>query len=182
MVRPAPRHIIPGAAVLKPRFQGELDSLCGLYSIINAIRLAAYPKRLNSEIQADLFTAGVEYLGRHGLLVEVLTGGMSYSVLRRVARRLVKIARKNHEIELSINEQPRGLSADDQAQWLIEQLWVGAPIVCQYPRDVHISVCVGWSPRRWRIFDTDGRQYSGTRPDERAFAFMRLASASADPL
>lgn len=59
MVRPAPRHIIPGAEALKPRFQGELDFLCGLYSIINAIRLAAYPRRLTSEMQADLFTAGV---------------------------------------------------------------------------------------------------------------------------
>jgi len=60
----------------------------------------------------------------------------------------VKIARKNHEIDLSINEQPRGLSAVDQAQWFIEQLWGGAPIVCQYPRETHISVCVGWTPRR----------------------------------
>jgi len=59
MVTPAPRHIIPGAEALKPRFQGELDFLCGLYSIINAIRLAAYPRRLTCEMQADLFTAGV---------------------------------------------------------------------------------------------------------------------------
>ena len=41
--QPTNSHKLDGLSQLTPYAQGELDSLCGLYSIINAIRLVLYP-------------------------------------------------------------------------------------------------------------------------------------------
>ena len=34
---------LPGLDTLKPARQGQLDRLCGIYAIINAMELALYP-------------------------------------------------------------------------------------------------------------------------------------------
>ncbi len=172
MVRPAARYMLAAAEHMTPRRQGELDCLCGLYSILNALRLAAYPRRISADVQAELFAAGVTYLNRHDLLNTVLVGGICYDNLRNMARFIVRKAERRHRIKVTLQEHPKKLPAADRDEWMIQQLWAGAPIVCEYMVQAHVAVCIGWTPRRWIIFDTDGRRHVRRGPDGRCFAVV----------
>ncbi|MBI3169120.1 MAG: hypothetical protein HYZ22_11610 [Chloroflexi bacterium] len=60
-------------AGLPPFQQGGLDSLCGLYSIINAERIINYSTDKQSQ---KLFDELIHYLSRRGLLSKFLIGGI----------------------------------------------------------------------------------------------------------
>ena len=59
--------------MLLPFEQGGLDSLCGIYSLVNAERIV---NNTTIEGSQDLFKSIVEYLDEQELLASILTGGM----------------------------------------------------------------------------------------------------------
>lgn len=59
---------------LPPFQQGGLDSLCGLYSIINAERIV---NRSSDENAQKLFNDLIHYLSRRGLLTKFLINASS---------------------------------------------------------------------------------------------------------
>jgi hypothetical protein len=72
---------------LHPYRQGALDSLCGIYAVINATRLAAWPaERLTKRDCHDLFKALASVLDADGRLLQVLTEGSFYPTLSRLLR------------------------------------------------------------------------------------------------
>jgi hypothetical protein len=64
------------AVGLPPFQQGGLDSLCGLYSIVNAER---FINRSSNEETQQLFDDLVHYLSRRGLLTKFLIGGILHN-------------------------------------------------------------------------------------------------------
>ena len=71
-------HKLEGLLQLAPYAQGELDSLCGLYSIINAIRLVLYPVAPVSAVKSrKLFETGIEFLQQNGSLDPALINGIN---------------------------------------------------------------------------------------------------------
>ncbi len=73
-----------------PYRQGGLDSLCGVYSVINAVAVAVAPiKRLTEEGYLDLFAFLICALKLEDRLPSVLISGCYYPVLSR----LLKFAR-----------------------------------------------------------------------------------------
>ena len=71
---------------LPPFQQGGLDSLCGLYSVVNAERII---NRSSDEETQQLFDELIHYLSRHGLLTKLLIGGILHPqmlvILNKVA-------------------------------------------------------------------------------------------------
>ncbi len=66
-----------GVAVPKPFEQGDLDGLCGVYTVVNAVRLAAHPhRRLPAAECRGLFAALLAELaaGRGGCAASSPTG------------------------------------------------------------------------------------------------------------
>src|SRR5512143_656275 len=61
------------ASSLPPFQQGGLDSLCGLYSIVNAER---FINRSSDESAQELFDSIIHYLSRRRLLAKLLIGGV----------------------------------------------------------------------------------------------------------
>jgi hypothetical protein len=77
------RRLIPG---LPPFQQGGLDSLCGLYSIVNAERII----NLSSDDQAqDLFDTMVHFLSRKRLLTRILLDGVIHSHMLLILEKIV---------------------------------------------------------------------------------------------
>jgi hypothetical protein len=73
---------------LKPFQQGGLDGLCGLYSVVNATRLAAWPvRRLTIHECESLFAVLVAELDRDDSLLGTLLNGT-----RRPVARLLRCA------------------------------------------------------------------------------------------
>ena len=76
---------LAAANMLNPLQQGELDGLCGLYAIVNALRLAVFPGHSLTDAQTyELFAAGVSWLDGRGLLASVVQSGMSQRVWREL--------------------------------------------------------------------------------------------------
>ncbi len=68
-----PRTNRSPASSLPPFQQGGLDSLCGLYSIVNAERFINHS---SNEFAQELFDSIVHYLSRRRLLAKLLIGGV----------------------------------------------------------------------------------------------------------
>jgi len=71
-----PAYSKPGLS-FPPFQQGGLDSLCGLYSIINAER---FINRSSDEETQQLFNDLIHYLSRRGLLTKFLIDGIIHSL------------------------------------------------------------------------------------------------------
>ncbi len=70
---PLPRARRTPASSLPPFQQGGLDSLCGLYSIVNAERFINHS---SDESAQELFDSIIHYLSRRRLLAKLLIGGV----------------------------------------------------------------------------------------------------------
>lgn len=64
--------------------QGQLDSLCGLYAVINAIMLVVGDDVRRPGIRKLLSDAGVDQLASEGYLAEAFKEGMPFRVLCRM--------------------------------------------------------------------------------------------------
>lgn len=71
---------------LPPFQQGGLDSLCGLYSIINAERIINHSS--DNETQ-QLFNDLIHYLSRRGLLSKFLIGGIIHKEMLVILKKVV---------------------------------------------------------------------------------------------
>ncbi len=71
---------------LLPFQQGGLDSLCGLYSIINAERIV---NRSNDAQAQQLFDDLIHFLSRRGLLSKFLTGGILHPQMLLILDKVV---------------------------------------------------------------------------------------------
>src|SRR5215510_13657675 len=71
---------------LLPFQQGGLDSLCGLYSIINAERII---NRSSDEDAQQLFDGLVYFLSRRGLLRRLLIGGIIHTQMLMILDKVV---------------------------------------------------------------------------------------------
>jgi len=71
---------------LPPFQQGGLDSLCGLYSIINAERIINHSS--DDETQ-QLFDDLIHYLSRRGLLTKFLIGGIIHTEMLVILHKVV---------------------------------------------------------------------------------------------
>jgi hypothetical protein len=71
---------------LPPFQQGSLDSLCGLYSVINAERFINYS---SDEETQQLFNELVHYLSRRRLLSDFLIGGITHTEMLVILKKVV---------------------------------------------------------------------------------------------
>lgn len=71
---------------LLPFQQGGLDSLCGLYSIINAERII---NRSSDDETQQLFNDLVHFLSRRGLLSHLLIGGIIHTQMLMILDKVV---------------------------------------------------------------------------------------------
>ena len=71
---------------LLPFQQGGLDSLCGLYSIINAERII---NRSSDEETQQLFDGLIHFLSRRGLLSKLLIGGIIHTQMLTILDKVV---------------------------------------------------------------------------------------------
>ena len=71
---------------LPPFQQGGLDSLCGLYSIVNAERIVNHSSDDETQI---LFDELIHYLARRGLLTKFLIGGILHPQMLIILKKVV---------------------------------------------------------------------------------------------
>jgi hypothetical protein len=156
----------------RPFRQGALDSLCGVYAVINATRLAAWPgKRLTEDDCTKLFGLLTAELAAERRLHEVMTGGSAYPVVSRLLRSTAKWLRKQHALQLSyqrpFHSKPdiRGRRALGVLAAHLDHPQTSAIVYLAERWCDHWSVARSVSPSDWLLlFDSGRRQYARFRP------------------
>ena len=158
------------ARLLQPLIQGDLDGLCGLYSLLNAVQWALYsyrrgsaktrhlPKLLSAAEQQGLFDTLVTSLGRRRLRATFVTGGIhafELTRLLRVSREWLSIHRKADLVFRRPFYRQRTIATRRVLARLREHLAApgSAAIIAV---EAHWTVVRGAAKRRVRVMDSGG--------------------------
>ena len=151
-------YSLPGARLIDPLMQGDSDGLCGLYCLINAIRIVTVPHRelKRAEVRA-LFTARVHFLARQMTLPEAVHSYIGEREWPKLAQFLVATAQDILDRPLLLEQA--GLSKDaDALQTIrsIERMVASGKAPCVFLRGKsrHYTVISGYTPLSLRLFDS----------------------------
>ena len=156
--------LLEAAERLIPLEQGKLDNLCGIYSILNAIRLASWPTlELHSHRSRRLFDHAIAALEAEGLLRRILQQGMHEPTwiwlcgeLLRKAQRLGGIKLKRMPILSKVGK------ADIEAALALigHHTGRGEPVLVTLLGGYnHCTVIVEKTDRQLKLFDSYGYRW-----------------------
>ena len=146
---------------LRPRApyrQGDLDGLCGLYSIVNAVRVLC-PEVGNAGASA-LFDHVMQALPLAGINVAIaVVGGIGRGVMARLMRAAMRYVADEFDIELTITRLPkaqrRSMSLDALWRALGEELSPRCVAVLSLDgRHEHWTVAIGVTPQQISLYDS----------------------------
>lgn len=153
---------------LRPFRQGRLDSLCGLYAILNAVHLLAYPdKQMHPAAMKALFRRGIAILSQQRHLKFTVSWGLDPEPWNRLLARLLPEIEdvagfriKQHRLfEAEIGVKPAAA-----VQTLRSHIDQGRPIVLILGGAYdHWTVIAGHSDQRLHLFDSYGYCWISTR-------------------
>jgi hypothetical protein len=154
-----------GAAVPKPFEQGDLDGLCGVYTVVNAVRLATHPhRRLRVADCRELFAALLAELADEGRLRGFVAAGLGPRVLARLLRRAGRWLRKRHGLALEVRRPfaKRDQPGPEKCLRALAEHLARPGTAAIVGSDEHWTVVRGVTPRRLLLADSDGRRHFAT--------------------
>ena len=161
------KAILPGARELSPLQQGHLSGLCGLYSMMNAVQLVLYPRRLSGRRQQALFVQAVAHLARLRALKRVLGVWMHEEHWIGLGQALLNDINCAEGVSLSLERLLHGragLSHGQVIRLVKRAIDTCRPVlVCLGGTLDHYSVVCGYGQNSLRLFDSSGLQWINTR-------------------
>ena len=151
----------PSKRRVKPYAQGDLDSMCGIYAIINAFR--ALCREITWEISTHLFQHLVSCLNRHAkqALFPIIFG-TGTSLMRKLLGEAQSYLKKRLKIELAIEPKGRELKSKSlEAAWQRLSAIVDETTVLILPlsgRWDHWTVLYDINARKIRLVDSSHRR------------------------
>jgi hypothetical protein len=153
----------PAKRARKPLRQGDLDGLCGVYAIINAVR-CVHP-RLSKPMAERLFRVLMQALAADG---QTKPGSMVYrGITRATQAKLIGVARRHvaakHGLTFEVVRLPS--RPHPKRSWSIAELTLrlsdhvrdgGVAIVALRGCMAHWTVIVAVTPKQFRMRDSDG--------------------------
>jgi hypothetical protein len=158
---PPKRRTPPSKRRVKPFAQGDLDSMCGIYAIINAFR--ALCREISWEISTQLFQHLVGCLKRHTKRAHFpIIFGTGWSLLRKLLGEAQSYLRKKLNIEFAIEPKGRELKSKSlAAAWRRLSAIVDDATVLLLPlsgRWDHWTVIYDINARKMRLVDSSHRR------------------------
>ena len=90
---------------MKPLRHGDLDGLCGLYAIINAMRQASRDRAVAEEVWADLFEALVLAADDDVGMAEAVVNGIDCRLLTKLLSAGIRHMADRHDLRFTV-ERP----------------------------------------------------------------------------
>ena len=154
----AGRYILPAAEVLRPLQQGKLSSMCGLYSVLNGIRLALYPQQLTRPQLQQAYRFAVKHLSSRRQLTRVLGVGMDYGVWAELRDELIAYVNAHHHAKLRAAPTltgTAGLAPKRAIATIGASVRAGSPVLVALGGALnHYTVISGISDQRLMLFDS----------------------------
>ncbi|AML50414.1 hypothetical protein [Falsihalocynthiibacter arcticus] len=151
-----------GAALIEPYQQGDLDSLCGLYAIINALRVLHAPNHhLTKRTCMTLFTNGIDALAADSSRKDAVYNGMKIARQRRLAKVLLSSSSLRGRPRATLKPALSHITKVEELDQILRERIAGREVLLALfdGRISHHSVIVGCSPTRIYLFDSDGMQF-----------------------
>jgi hypothetical protein len=158
---PAERYNLPAAELLEPLQQGDKTGLCGLYAIINGLRLVLEPMRpLRPHELRTLFTSGVMFLEAEEALAEAMCAGIDTKLWRRLGKHLTAQAGELSGLHIVQQRPFAGTAKLDDSEVLLRlerRLLVGQPVLAEVLGPLnHYTIIAGYSAANLLLFDSYG--------------------------
>lgn len=157
-----PEVLHPGARLVTPYQQGELNSLCGLYALINAIRVVHAPKHpLPGSTSRNLFRAGAKALVSDERTRQALHQGMTAGQQYKLVRTLMQTPLLSRLPPMRLLEKRPKLSTTADLEHFIKKT-VGRGdvlLVCFEGRLSHHTVVTGLTDQRLILCDSIGMRF-----------------------
>ena len=149
--------------MIEPLNQGDTDGLCGLYCLMNAIRIVMAPHReLKREEVRALFTAGVRFLAQQGTLPEAVHSCVGEQEWPKLARYLVATAQDivGRPIFLERARLSKSVAIRETIRSIEGMITSGkAPCVFLRGKSQHYTVISGYTPLSFKLFDSYGYRW-----------------------
>lgn len=151
----------PGAALVTPYTQGRLDALCGLYALINAIRVVhAVAEPLSGQSCRSLFRTGAEVLAANKRTRAVICDGMTAGAQRRLLKALTLHPILERRRPLKLADAKEKLKAEGIGQLVRSTVERGAVLLVSLEgRLSHHTVITGISAKKIILCDSIGMQF-----------------------
>lgn len=149
--------IHPGAHLVTPYQQGQLDSLCGLYALTNAIRVIYAPLHpLSGNASRSLFAAATKHLLSSTKTSVALHDGMTARGQHRLMRALRSAPILAHRPPLSLQVQKPTLKSDADFEFFVANTVKSGAVllVCLEGRVSHHTTIVGVAAQRRAIAES----------------------------
>lgn len=155
---------LTSARSIKPYRQGRLDGLCGLYAIINALRLLLTLVRPLTPSQCErLFRHGVSLIEAEGRLARSLYFGMGVLRFHRLTTTLVAEASRMSTTTIRAwrpYHRRHVLARDELMKQLQASIDDRSPVLMRLGGDNrHYTVLSGYTRTRLNLFDSAGHEW-----------------------
>lgn len=159
---------LPASLALEPLQQGDLDSVCGVYSIINAIRICLHPDRvLGHQELRQMYRSGLGLFRQTRSLPKLLNWGMGEKAWFELTGKLLKYTKITTGVALKHRHLlPKSGRLTRKAIWLLieRELDQGHPVLISLGGQLdHYSVVVGISAHRLYLFDSSAHKWVARR-------------------
>jgi hypothetical protein len=147
---------------IEPLCQGQLDGLCGVYSVINAIRLALPAEdRPNERHAKELFEESIALFERNQQFAAIALEGMSGKDWLRLAQALSKKAStQTLKITLQRPNRTKKWPAKRLLAWIEKSIAGGMPVLASFAGALdHYTVIAAVSADRLYFFDSSGHHH-----------------------
>lgn len=152
----------PGAALVEPYRQGQLDALCGLYALINALRILHAPNRPLSRRRCKmLFATGMDALIAKKKSRDAARSGMTVARQWKLAEVLFTSAALHGYPRAELYPALQRIAKVEEIDEALEELIAGGAVLLVGfdGRLSHHSVIVGVTDARVILFDSDGMRF-----------------------
>lgn len=164
-----PSFRLPAVKFVEPFEQGDLDGLCGLYSVVNACRVVrASNDPLTERDLNTLLHRCLKLTIRSPGYVDGFMSGIPWARLKQLGRTAASFV-STRTSRMAFQCLP--ISAAERTLALKQQLLSGCAPVIWIDRDDHYSVVVGWTPTRAILFDSAGGHWLPIDLVEKALCF-----------
>ena len=141
---------------IRPLSQGDLDGLCGIYAIINAIRLV-YRRRFNDQKQEDLFEYLTDYAIKEQGNLRLLNDGIGLRHMQQLLNVGIEYLSEDLNIDVEVARPWRKISTPLPCDWQIDSLLADpkVSIIIGLERPTfHWTVISGCSEQEYIVFDS----------------------------
>ena len=146
--------------LILPLHQGDLDGLCGIYSILNSIK-TLYPKRFNERLQADVFEYLTNYAIKEQGNLSILSEGLGLRDMQQLLNAAIEYLSSNLSIDVQVTrpwrKQSSRLPTPTNIKELLKTPKTAILIGLERP-NLHWTVITEYDHGEFLLFDSQGHE------------------------